>query len=183
MTALRHMLCLAISLGAVALLTGCGADGAIAGYSGREMYPENVRTVAVPIFENNTFEEGVEFGVTEAVTKEIELRTPYKVAGSGAADTQLTGTIRSVSQRMLSRTYDGGLAQEVQVVIVASFEWKDMRTGEVIRKRGEIRGTGEYIPARAPASADRLSEPMPVGVQGATGELAREIVSVMRQDW
>jgi hypothetical protein len=151
-------------------LCGCG-------YSGGELYDESVQTVAVPIFENRTFYRGVEFNLTEALTKEIEQRTPYKVVAGASADTILTGTVLTVDKRLLSRDFESGVPQEIQVAIVASFEWKDLRSGQIRRMRSRIEGTGEYIPTKP------LSEPLEVARHAAVGELAREIVSAMRDDW
>lgn len=158
-------------------IAGCSSNGTVAGYAAGETYDESVRTVAVHIFENRTFYRDVEFKLTEALAKELESRTPYKVSAAGGADTILTGTVLSVDKRLLSREFSTGVAQEVQVVVIASFEWKDLRTGEIRRKRSRIEGTGEYIPTRP------LSEPFEVARHAAVAELAREVVSVMRKDW
>ena len=56
-----------------------------------------MRTVSVPIFDNQSFYQDVEFDLTEALVKEIELRTPYKVTGADRADTILQGEIVSVT--------------------------------------------------------------------------------------
>ncbi|MBI1374376.1 MAG: hypothetical protein GC159_16790 [Phycisphaera sp.] len=156
---------------------GCASESNPGGFQTEGLYDTNIHTVAVPIFANRTFYREAEFKLTEALTKEIELRTPYKVTKSGSADTVLTGTILNVDKRLLSRQYNTGLAQEVQVVVTVSFEWKDLRTGKVIRKRSRFQGTGEYMPSRV------TGEPFEVAQHEAIGELARDIVSAMRSDW
>lgn len=175
---IAHRFKLLLLLGAVALVWGCEKSGkGLLGYGTGELYDSSYRTVSVPIFENRSFERGVEFDLSEALIKEIELRTPYKVTTSDRADTMLTGTVTSVTRNVLSRTTDGGIPQEVQVAVAVSFEWKDLRTSQVIRKRSSIIGTGEHIPART------LSEPYERAQHEAVAELARDIVSVMRDDW
>lgn len=154
----------------VGLLTGCG-------YRSGDLYDESLGSVAVPIFENRTFYRDVEFKLTEALTKQIEQRTPYKVAREAGADTLLTGTVTRVDKKLLSRQFDTGLPQEVQVLVIASFEWKDLRTGRIIRKRSRIEGTGEFVPTQP------VGEPFEVARHAAIDELAREIVSAMRKDW
>lgn len=54
-------------------LSGCG-------YSGKSLYPTSIRTVAVPIFANRTFRRQWEFRLTEAIDKNIESRTPFRLA-------------------------------------------------------------------------------------------------------
>lgn len=169
--------CLLAGIGVSAILSGCAGGGALAGYSHEELFAEDVQSVAVPIFENRTFYRQTEFKLTEALIKEIEQRTPYKVTDSGSADTILTGTVLSVNQRLLSRDFESGLSQEVQVVVTVGFEWKDLRSGEIRRKRARIRGTGEYIPTRG------AGEPFEVARHEAVDDLATRLVSAMRSDW
>ena len=162
----------------VACVAGCESTGGmIGGYSAQELYPRDVRTVAVPIFDNRTFYRGVEFDVTEALIKELELRTPYKVVRGEVADTALLGVVTDVRQRTLSRTFDGGIPQEQQVRVTVRFEWKDMRSGRVLRSRSAMTGTGEFV------GTFPVSETFEVAQHTASAELARDIVSVMRRDW
>ncbi|MHC4995166.1 MAG: LPS assembly lipoprotein LptE [Planctomycetota bacterium] len=157
-------------------ISGCASDGQ-QGYSSEELYDPSFRSVAVNLFENRSFYREIEFQLTEALTKEIESRTPYKVTHAGGADTQITGTILSANKRLLSRSRDGGIGQELQLTVIASFEWKDLRSGRIVRKRSTISGTGEFVPALG------LSEPVEIARHEAVSELSREIVSVMRSDW
>ena len=66
------------------LLSGCG-------YTVGNGFSPDIRTVSVPIFENATFRRGIEVQITEAVQKEIQKRTPYRLAKGLDADTRLTG--------------------------------------------------------------------------------------------
>ena len=161
---------------AALVLHGC-KNGSVAGYSAEELFPPNVTTVSVSILENRDFYRDVEFDLTEALIKEIELRTPYKVVRHADADTELTGTILSVREGVVSRSFDGGLPQEVRVTVALGFEWKDLRNGQVIRKRDRIVGEATYAPTRP------MSQPFRTARHSASSDLAREVVSVMRDDW
>lgn len=167
---MKHLSSLILITSVSLLLTGCG-------YTQQELFDDQYNTIAAPIFENRTFYKGMEFQLTEAVTKELELRTPYKVVKSHDAQTRITGTINSISQRLLSRTIDGGISEEVQILVNMSFEWRDVKTGKVIRKRGQIIGTGEFLPTRG------LNETFEVAKHEALDQLAQNIVSSMRKDW
>ncbi len=152
------------------VLAGCG-------YNSKELYPEGYRTVSAPIFENLTFYRGVEFKLTEALVKEIEKRTPYKVVASGAADTRLTGTITSIEQSLLSRRRDGNVPDELELTLTVNFEWQDLRTGRPIIDRRGFSSVGRYIPARS------VGEPVQIAQYQAVQSMARDIVSAMRSDW
>ncbi len=147
------------------------------GYTAKELFPQDVRTVAVPIFDNRTFYQGVEFDLTEALKKQLELRTPYKVTSVSTADTELRGTITRIDQDQLSRRRPGGLPQEMQVSISVDFEWKDLRENETLRDRRGFVAVGRYVPT------DPLLEPFEIAQHQAVERLASEIVSVMRADW
>lgn len=168
----RHLLAGLAVLFAVGL-SGCATTG----YTAEPLFPSDVHTVALDILANRTFYRGVEFDLSEALAKELELRTPYKIASHGAADTLITGTISSVQQNVLSRTHVAGMPQEVQVTIAAGFEWKDQRSGKVLRKRARVVGTGEYVPTQP------VGEPFELAQHKAVEELAREMVSIMAVDW
>jgi hypothetical protein len=166
--ALRFALLLACSL-TLLVFAGCG-------YNAKPLYDTSIKTISLPIFANRTFYREVEFQLTEALTKQLEQTTPYKVVSSGG-DTQITGTILSVDQRLLSRTLDAGVPQEVQVIVVAAYEWKDLRTGKIIRKRSELAGSGEYVPTNP------VGEPIEIARHAAVSELAQQIVATMQTDW
>ncbi len=161
--------CLALIVGLLTVV-GCG-------YSTRELFPTQYQSVAVPIFQNQTFYRTLEFDLTEAVIKELEQRTPYRTQPAPRADTLLQGTITNVQTRRLSRTRDTGLPQEIEVEVTLNFTWTDQRTGEIIIDRRGFSGIGRYIPTTP------VGESLGVGQQAAAQRLARDIVSSLRGDW
>src|ERR1043166_6855054 len=70
------------------LLPSCSSGGnfCLLGYTTQPNYDTSIHTVRVPIFKNTTLRdstrEGIEFDLTKAVIREIELKTPYKVVGA-----------------------------------------------------------------------------------------------------
>lgn len=158
-------------VGALLLLTaGCG-------YTTKEIYPTDVRSVSVPIFANRSFYRGAERDLSEALIKEIELRTPYKVARGGAADTDLTGTIIEVRQQLLSRRRPGNLPEQIEVSVIVDWSWKNQRTGETLRSRQGFEAVGRYRPTHP------IGEPYEIAQHDAVQRLAADIVSTMRADW
>src|SRR5438552_14575544 len=106
MTAKRLISCLFLVAVAASLLPGCANwDGhfCVLGYTTRPMYDLSIRTVRVPIFKNLTFRHGLEFQLTEAVVREIQAKTPYRVVQSCEdADTELIGTIVGRSKAVIN---------------------------------------------------------------------------------
>src|SRR5947199_10161411 len=112
------------------LLSACNWDGHInvLGYTTQPMYDLGICTVRVPIFKNFTLRRGLEFQLTEAVVREIESKTPYKVVQDCDADTESIGTIvgRSkavVNYNQLAETREAQTTLSVEVV------WRDLRAG------------------------------------------------------
>ena len=148
------------------------------GYSQQEIYPDHVQTVAIPLFENRTFYQGVEFDLTEALVKEIELRTPYKViSNENAADTRLAGTVRAIEQAQLRRRRPGGLPQEMEVTVTVDFEWRDLQTQDILAGAPGLAEVGTYLPS------DPVSEPFEIAQHDAVEKLAAAIVSRLQSDW
>lgn len=163
----------------VAACVGCTNPDPTRGYTTVSQYRQGIKTVAVPIFRraSNEYRRGIEFRLTEALTKQIEAQTPYKVVDKAKADTLLTGTIRRVRQNVLSFNPDTGRAREIQMRIIVDFTWKDLRTGEVLLTKKDFRVAAEYIPP-APFREDFF-----LGSEGAFNKMARLIVEQLAQPW
>jgi len=159
-----------------ALCVLCALPGC-AGYSFSGVYREDVRTVAVPVFENNTFAHGLEVDLTDAIIKEIHRRTPWRVADTGTANTRLSGRINAADLRKLTTDDDSGLVQELAVVTSVSFEWRDLRTDEILVSRSGFRGAETFVPALG------AQERLETGQRASVDQLAREIVSELRSSW
>jgi hypothetical protein len=129
----------------VLALSACAEDRnfCILGYSTRPNYDTSIRTVRVPIFKNLTFRRGLEFDLTRAVVREIELKTPYKVVSADCdADTELTGTIISYNKNILNRNQLNEV-REAETTLAVELVWKDLRTGEILTRPRP----GETVPA------------------------------------
>jgi hypothetical protein len=115
-------------------ISACSSTGefCILGYRAGSLHAREYRTIRVPIFKNETFVRGIEFQLTEALIKQIELKTPWKVVrDEAAADTELTGRIVVVAKRVifpspLNEIREGEVQLGVEVV------WRDLRSGEIL---------------------------------------------------
>jgi len=145
------------------------------GYSSKSLYNTHIRTVAVPIFTNKTFRRDWEFKLTEAIDKNIESRTPFKIASQKDADTVLTGEIVSMDENVLTRRFGTGLPRESEITVVVNFQWKDLRSGRVIVERKSFNRSATEIP--------QINERIDDAEQLAIERLAAAIVEQMQSDW
>ncbi|MBY0312803.1 MAG: hypothetical protein K2W85_12100 [Phycisphaerales bacterium] len=160
----------------MSLAGGCASDPT-KGYAFASAQDETVRTVAVPVFKNPTYSEGVEVDLTDAIIKEIQRSTPWRVAPEGTANTTLIGTLTDSRMRRLSIARGTGLAQELLVELTVDFEFKDVRTGKVLIARKNFTASDTFVPTRP------VGERLELGQHGAVQKLARDIVAELRSDW
>lgn len=164
----------AVALGAA--LGGCSSDPR-AGYSSAGLYDEERRTIAVPVFDNTTYEHGLEVMLTDAVIKEIQRTTPWRVVSSDSAATTLSGAVTNVRMRRVSTARQSGLVQELAYELTCDYTWKDNRTGEALASRQGFRAVSTFAPAHG------VNERIEVGSQGAVEAMARDIVASLRSRW
>jgi len=165
-----------VAIVATILLAGCAADPT-EGYSTQSAFDRDIATIAVPIFENDTFYRDLEFQLTEALVKELERRTPYKVSAAVRADSTLTGHIRDVELDRLSRSPLTGLAEEAIISVTIDFQWRDLRTNQVLVERRSFSGHGLFVPS------EPSSEPIELGRFAVVQQLAADIVNEMQAPW
>jgi hypothetical protein len=138
---------------AVALtLPSCEWDGnfTVLGYTTEPNYDMSIKTVRVPIFKNVTLHKGLEFDLTQAVVRDIELMTPYKVVQDNP-DTELLGTIISLNKNIINRNQLNEV-REAETTLAVELVWKDLRTGEILTRPIRQPGAPPVIPPQVPAT-------------------------------
>ncbi len=155
-------------------LPGCG-------YMVGNAYGPDVRTVEVPIFENDTFRRGIEYQLTESVQREIQLRTPFRLV-KGPADTRLTGRIVEARKNVLGETRNDD-PRELQLALFVRVTWEDLRTGQLLAQQ-EVPLQPQAIPTVGVAEfAPEVGQSLASATQDATNRLARQIVNMMEAPW
>ncbi len=167
---------LAISLPVALSVGGCASDPTN-GYAFASAYDQSIRTVAVPIFENPTFEYGIEFQLTEAIIKEIHRSTPWRVVDRERAEAELAGSITSADLRVLGTDSQTGLIEQYAYDLGVTFEFKDRRDGRVMLARSNFRAAEAFVPDRL--AGERLES----GQRATIDQMARDIVAELRMDW
>jgi len=119
------------ALGLLVLLLSAGCGYHTAGHSGQ--LPENLKTIAVPAFTNETATYGIERLLTGAVVREFTTRTHYRILNdpSDDADATLTGTVLSIAASPLAYDTSTGRAASVLVVVSIKIKLAD-RDGKVL---------------------------------------------------
>ena len=163
--------------GAIAI-SGCAAYR----FGAASLYPPDIQTVYVPVFESNSFRRNLSELLTEAVCKEIEKTTPYKVVGTPDADSVLTAKLTSDTKRVvIEDKFDQ--PREVEVNMAIEVRW--------VNRRGDLVNQGVTKPL--PQDLATLSAPgnlvAEYGQSVSTAQLqaiqrlAVRIVSMMETPW
>ena len=153
----------------------CGCDG-MAGYSNESLFPEDVRSVCLEMFDNQTFRRGVEYELSDALAKRIEVDTPYKiVSDSDRADTLISGQIVSIGEFALSTDRELGTVLEKEVELRAVVNWKNLKTGQLMMDQLKVRASASY--------SQYQQQDFKYASTLAANKLARKIVELMERKW
>ena len=159
-------------LSAFCLLTLAGCEG----YSGTSLYPKDVATVYVEMFDNQSFRRGIEFELTDALAKRIEAQTPYKiVTNRDKADTVISGQIVQAKESVLTTERQIGRALEKNIELRAVVSWKNLRTGELLIDNKTVSASASY--------SEWQSQSFAYGSTLAANSLAERIVELMESGW
>jgi hypothetical protein len=152
----------------LACTTGCG-------YSTVRPFRTDIQTVHVEMFHSKEFRRELEFRLSEAIVKRIEMDTPYRIAPRRTADALLTGEVLSVDNRTFGDDFDLGRPREIGSTVTVRFRLQDMRTGEILVERPRFVYQTSYIPP--------VGETFTQGMTRALDGLAEQIVETMESPW
>jgi hypothetical protein len=170
-----------LALSAFGLLsTLCGCAGYQMGP--QALYRDDIHTVYVPMIRSDSFRRDLGERLTEAVVKEIDNQSSYKVVSSDAADSILTIQIVNDRQRTIAENRNDD-PRDMEVTITAKVAWVD--------RRGRLLGTQAAVPVPpllldVKQTAGFIAEggqSSAVAHQQAIHRLARQIVSQMEKPW
>jgi Lipopolysaccharide-assembly len=135
-----------------------------------------VKTVAI-FFKSNVFRRDLEKQLTEAVVKEINLRTPYRVVGNHAdADSLLTATITSDAKNLVVEA-PTNLSRELNATIIIQTNWTHNPPTDIEAARipTTISETINFIP--------EVGETTLSAYNHVIQSIAKQIVDMMEQPW
>jgi RNase P/RNase MRP subunit p29 len=163
-----------------------GAGCANYRFGNNTLYAPNVRTIYVPMIQCDSYRTtpAIDIGerLTEAVCKEIENRTPFKVVGSPeGADSVLTGRVVADTKRMLVES-PTDQSRNVEMNYQVLITWAD-RGGTVIAS-GDVPLPAATVDVGQSASlVPEYGRSVASTQQEAIGGLAKQVVDLMEEPW
>jgi len=135
----------------------------------------DVRSVHVPIFESDSFRRGLGLRLTEAVVKQITLRTPYSIGSETMADTVLRGRILEDRKHVLGETINDD-PRNLQIDLKLEVSWIT-RSGMPLMERVmlKIDENVSFVP--------EAGQSMATAQQELIDDIAKQIVDQMEAGW
>ncbi len=176
---LFHRLGLSVPLALLALTLPIGCASYQLGT--QTLYRPDIQSVHVPIFESDSYRRNLGEWLTEAVVKEIQLKTPYKIASSTNADSVLSGRILSETKRVLAEDIND-VPRNVETNFVVQVVWQS--------PQGDLLHPAMSVPLPPILQVGQAANFIPEGGQSvasahqrAIQQLAEQIVAQMEQAW
>ena len=155
------------------ILLSCACGYHVAGRA--DLLPKEIRTIAVPAFENLTTRYRLTQSLPAAITREFLSRTRYRVTGEpDQADAILYGAV--VNYFAYPTVFDPrtGRAAGVQMVVVLDVRLIERKTGRMLYQR-----SGWSVQQRYEISADQAAyiEESDAALERLSRDVARTLVS------
>ncbi|MFN7890050.1 MAG: LPS assembly lipoprotein LptE [Pirellula sp.] len=167
-----------LGIAVVFTMTGC------AGYriGTRSLYRNDIRTVHIPIIKSDSFRPELGVQLTEALQKELERRTPYKIGEFATADSIMNCRLTSESKQVVgetgtdeSRLLRSGMAVEVS--------WVDRRNIPLIETRFLPPGETTFYFSENTDFVPEAGQSIGTANQRVIERLANHIVDQMESRW
>jgi hypothetical protein len=107
---------------------------------------ENYDSIAIPYFENKTFEAEAVTIFTYAVVNEFIESKRLKVEGIDKADLVLYGTVKELNEQSIGYSSDDK-AREYRIWATLELSLEEKSTGKVLWKRNKLTHDNEYLSA------------------------------------
>lgn len=160
------------------LLAGCARYQV----GSESLYAPDVATVYVPMIESDSYRRDLGERLTEAVIKEIELKTPYKVVGTPDADSILSVRLLGDRRSLLAEnSFDDPRLSESAIYTEVS--WLNRRRLPVAPPQA-IALPPELVGIEATANlVPEAGQSVATSQQQAIERLAQQIVGTMEAPW
>lgn len=151
-----------------ALFWNCGP------YSFSSTGASHLKTVAVPIFQDQTSEFGIKEKLTDEVVQHFTSDNTLKVTDRRNADSLIEGTILKVDDRAGAFTSDETV-QDIKIFITAHVKYEDLKKRKTVWE-DTITQWGTFNPDEGPQSRE-------AGINEAVAKIADEILNKSVSGW
>ena len=177
-TSATSIVLLGLAMSALCMISGC------AGYrvGSASLYNPNVRTIYIPVVRNETFRHDLGVQLTEALQKEVELRTPYKVVADPSADSTLTCRITSQTKRVIVEA-NTDEPRALENMLSVELTWTDRQGNLLMENRFVPLGELAFSFIQGSDFIPEAGQSIATSQLRAMEQLAQQIVNQMEIRW
>ena len=148
----------------------------------RTLFRQDIRTIHVPIIRSESFRPEMGVRLTEAVQKEIENRTPYKITGAATADSTLVCRINYDTKRVVTetRTDEPRLLRQT---LAAEVNWTDRIGNVLMENRFLPPGETAFLFTERSEMVPEAGQSLATSQQHSIQRMASHIVDQMEARW
>ena len=159
------------------LFLGCGFYS----FSGSSI--SGIKTIGIPVFENQTLEYGISESLTDSLTNLFLRDNTLKVASEKKADSALKGTI--LKYERIAHTFDANESvKEYKVRIFVDVSFEDKKHKKTLWEEKNMEGWGIYSAVAIPTTSGADSiETEDLGKARAIKKLAEDILNKTVKGW
>jgi hypothetical protein len=148
----------------------------------RSLFRPDIRTVHIPVVQSESFRRYLGERLTEAVVKQVELRTPYKVVDSTSADSVLNVRLVSESKRVVANNRFSE-PRDIETDFFIQTSWIDRR-GDLIMSHEDVPAAPLLVNIAQQANfVPEGGQSLMTAQQEAIEKLAAQIVGQMELAW
>ena len=153
------------------LLSSCG-------YRIAYHLPPDIRSIAIPILKNETYQPGIEVPITNQIITEFLRDGSLKVRKKGDSDLLLSGKIIAYKRNVIAfDPEDTDEPIEYRLYLRLRFSLKDLRTDKVLWKISTLTGKTTYF------VSGNYSKTESEALREATEDLAQKVVERVVEFW
>ncbi len=164
-------------LTAFCFLPSCGYH--VAGRGNR--LPPDIKTIAVPIFQNQTSTYRIEQRLSAAVTREFIQRTKFRISPQPkGADAVLNGTVKDIRSGVLTFDLNTGRATSLQIQVTADVKLIDLHNHKILFSNSNYVFREEYQVSQSTTALFQEDQP---ALDRLSRDLARTLVTEILENF
>lgn len=143
-------------------------------YSFKGSLPPHIKSIAIPLFENQTAEYRINETITDLVTQEFMRENVLRLDDEKSADSVLEGVVT----RITDSPYTYNEAEQVKdyrVTIGLKIRWYDQVEDKVLLEQN-VSGWGVYDAQQANTTRES-------GIEEATTKISQDIINAITANW
>jgi len=143
-------------------------------YSFKGSLPPHIKSIAIPLFENQTAEYRINETITDLLTQEFMRENVLRLDDEKSADSVLEGAVTRITDSPYTYT-EAEQVKDYRVTIGLKISWYDQVQDKVLLEKN-VSGWGVYDAQQATSTRQN-------GIEEATAKIAQDIMNAITANW